>query len=733
MKISSERSDLLVVGGGLAGICAAITASRQNHLVNLVEKGSFLGGRVGLHKQQSLDKSLLLSQVYQRDSGLLNELWYRLFRDNKEGTYIGITRVLRDWVEAEPKIKLFLNTEIEEVTHSKGHIQSVQGANALTSEKKSFIAEYFLDCTGLGRMAELSGAKGEKGVDLIELGGDGDKTYNLVKSSCLISIDRANFPCSFEKPEWVKLRWEENNISAKVGLMESLETSIIGQHLVQWCTDCKEGNIEAMEIALSAWDYLKNRSPFKDVFEDLQLTFIGDGTIAKPCFRAEGYHRISLDDFERIETLADSVCSVRYDLTEILSAVPGQTKSMPPPIPLEISLRSMLSCDFKNLLLVGSSACSSDLTSRSLATSTVAPQMGIAAAMTVSSSIEQKRLPRTICKEGYIDDLQRKLGRINQLYSRNQKEDLDNLSPISTISASSFITKPSDCLVDVEEVFTTSHCLFQFPVNSSFLEKLDLEIYIEDEQELVFKLLEGAGYHDSHPGYCVHNQEYKSDGSQTRVILELDVEIKKHGWYFLEVESANDFKVPLYKNGLLGYLLHQKEPSPPSVSTNSMSGFLPHISNSPCVSLSPKLEITPTPFVYEPSLLSNHEFRPNHLPQLWVSKPTNFKYPEFIEMEWREPVSISRIEISFDPSYEFIYPEQPQTFRDDNFHSLVKEYKIYTSMSAENAELIIHQKENNLPFVSHVFDPVEIKYLELEIISTHGLNRAQVFQVRTYA
>ena len=127
MKISSERSDLLVVGGGLAGICAAITASRQNHLVNLVEKGSFLGGRVGLNKQQSLDKSQLLSQVYQRDSGLLNELWYRLFRDNKEGTYIGITRVLRDWVEAEPKIKLFLNTKVEEVTHGKGHIQSVQG------------------------------------------------------------------------------------------------------------------------------------------------------------------------------------------------------------------------------------------------------------------------------------------------------------------------------------------------------------------------------------------------------------------------------------------------------------------------------------------------------------------------------------------------------------------------------------------------------------------------------
>ena len=154
-----------------------------------------------------------------------------------------------------------------------------------------------------------------------------------------------------------------------------------------------------------------------------------------------------------------------------------------------------------------------------------------------------------------------------------------NLSPISTISASPVLLLVIAWLM----LRRFYHFSLSVPISSkfSFLEKLDLEIYIEDEQELVFKLLEGAGYHDSHPGYCVQNQKYKSDGSQTRVILELDVEIKKHGWYFLEVESANDFKVPLYKNGLIGYLLHQKEPSPPSVSTNSMR-ILPCI-GLPCV------------------------------------------------------------------------------------------------------------------------------------------------------
>ena len=123
MKISSVRSDIIVVGGGLAGICASITAAREGHTVSLIEKNNFLGGRTGMLSHRfPLNVKSGRSWVYSRYSGILDELWHQLFKFNSEGTYIGQYRVLQDWIDKEKRIRFFRETELESVSTERGRI-----------------------------------------------------------------------------------------------------------------------------------------------------------------------------------------------------------------------------------------------------------------------------------------------------------------------------------------------------------------------------------------------------------------------------------------------------------------------------------------------------------------------------------------------------------------------------------------------------------------------------------
>jgi hypothetical protein len=734
MKISSERADLVVVGGGLAGICAAITAARENQIVHLVEKKSLLGGRIGPNQRQSIDQTNLIPQVYHRESGILNEVWPLFFKSNKEGTYLGISRALRDWIETENKIKLFLNTEVEEVKTASGMINAVISRDNQSNERKSFVGKYYLDCTGIGRLAELSGADGEKGVDLNEFGDVGrDIPTKTSKVACLIQIAEGEGNYSFSIPDWVKLKWEENHLSARLNLMESLERSPTGVHLLEWEGPVTAKEVEASELAFCAWDFLKNRSSFRKVFKKLRLVTISDEISTKPVFRANGLHRVALDDFQCNESVEGAVVLARTLLREDFSMVSRVEENKLLPHPVEIKPQCLISSDFKNLLLAGSSASCSELSSRSLSLPVVAAQMAIASAITIVSAVSQNRLPKTICKDGYIDGLQSKLGRLNQFFSRDEKEDSDNLSTGATASASSTVNGPSDCLSGIEQKIKTADCLIQFPVSSSFLEKLSLEIMGQNHQVFSIKLMEGSGYHHSLPGHCVFVDNVTIGSGFSQLEINLDLPIKNKGWHFLEIQSDEDFVIPLFESGLIGYVLHDKKSSSYLNQIKSITEFYPVITTSPKVSPSPMITLSPAPKDYEASNLVNNYFRPNHLPQLWVSKPTNFKYSEFVDLEWKQPIEISRIEISFDPSYDFIYSGEPKSFEEDNFRSLVREYKIYITKENQTSELIIHQKENFQALAVHSFDSIEIKSLELEILSTHGLNRAQVFQIRTYA
>ncbi len=738
MKTSSHRCDIVVLGAGLAGICAAVRASRDGANVALIDRRCSLGGRICGDSRMPFEDGLNPNFIYHREGGLMDEIYSVLLRENLEGTYAGQSRALKSWILDETRLKVFLGIYAYEsnLNATGDKIESLRAISSSEGKSSLFYAKYFIDCSGMGSLTQFTGAPGEKGKDLNEY--DGRHEQPLSKKDHIIAsirIAEKEKPVPFTCPSWVGIRWEENLLPARIQWMKSLEESLIGDHLLEWCADYGEALAKPEEIAWAAWDYLKNRSPLSAVASRLVLEEVSSGMVNRESLRGLGDYQVNPHDMISGERHSDSIAVGRSFLDGGESLLLSNNGRICLPQPFEIPLRSLYSKKIKNLLWAGEHASCTSRASMSLRHPPTASQMGEAVGFCASRCISKKRLPRTLSKPGYIDEMQRDLNRLNHVTSLDSVEDLDNLMGEAKVSASSVIS--SWALEDSERhpFFVESDSfLLQFPVTGDKIEQINLFLCLEKSSTVEFKLLAGTGHHRNLPGPCLYSTTLNVSGpSEGWMEICPKCSNLEAGWYFLEVNCPQTFSIPLQQNSLPGVLLYRKMTSHDSKIINAFGQHLPVLAQNPGPSPGPLLQVSPISTAYEAENVASVNHRPSSLPDLWVSQPTDFKYPEFLEIKWEQPKDISKIEITFDPSYDFIFGKKPESYEAAFMTSLVKEYKIYYYDLSGHSHLLEHVENNLNSFVCHDFSSLRITGLELEVLSTYGLNRAQVYQIRVYS
>lgn len=146
--IEAGNYDLVVVGGGMAGACAAIRAARNGLKVALIQDRPVLGGnnssevRVGL-----LGKTM--EPPFPRLGTVVKEL------DTGSQWGDGHKRKI---IEAEKNIRLFLEHRVTKVEKSGNRIDAAIAQHVRTGQRKRFTAALFADCTGDGNLGFLAGA-----------------------------------------------------------------------------------------------------------------------------------------------------------------------------------------------------------------------------------------------------------------------------------------------------------------------------------------------------------------------------------------------------------------------------------------------------------------------------------------------------------------------------------------------------------------------------------------------
>ena len=209
LETRTLSADLCVVGGGMAGICAAIAAARNGAKTVLMQERPVLGGNAsseirmwvcGAHGENN------------RETGIVEEIALENLRRNPTKNFHIWDTVLYDFVLREENITLLLNctcmdAEVEECELPDGRdrrILSVTGYQMTTQRFIKVEASFYADCSGDSILAPLTGAEyreGREGKDDFS-----EPTYvetpdNLhMGMSCLIQGRETDRPVAFTPP-----------------------------------------------------------------------------------------------------------------------------------------------------------------------------------------------------------------------------------------------------------------------------------------------------------------------------------------------------------------------------------------------------------------------------------------------------------------------------------------------------------------------------------------------------
>ena len=177
-----EPFDVVVAGGGMAGIAAAIAAGRQGAKTLLVEKAGWLGGMgitgaTALHNFFNVFDARPGAERMRVASGIAQELVDRVERLGGGVGHVTVERgtdFLSMVTPVEPETfklaafqlcleagaKLLLHTVVDEVRASAGYVEGLvvwnKAGRALVGAKE------YVDCTGDGDVAAYAGADSER-------------------------------------------------------------------------------------------------------------------------------------------------------------------------------------------------------------------------------------------------------------------------------------------------------------------------------------------------------------------------------------------------------------------------------------------------------------------------------------------------------------------------------------------------------------------------------------------
>ncbi len=163
-----NRYELIVVGGGMAGTCAAISAAREGVDVLLVERYNCLGGAAGSSlvmpfmpyaskNKETNEKIYLCGDIFLEILREMNKLSGKPEEEYKHEFDEEILKLVLNRMCISSGVKLLFNTSVVSANVSDGRIESLKAiSKGITFD---LFADHFIDASGDAELSVLAGCK----------------------------------------------------------------------------------------------------------------------------------------------------------------------------------------------------------------------------------------------------------------------------------------------------------------------------------------------------------------------------------------------------------------------------------------------------------------------------------------------------------------------------------------------------------------------------------------------
>lgn len=738
------NSDLIVVGGGIAGTCAAITAARNGTKVILVQDRPVLGGNGSSEVRLWIlgaTSHLGNNNRWSREGGVIDEILVENLYRNREGNAIIFDTILLEKVREEQNITLLLNTMVFDLEKKdEVNISTLKAFCSQNSTEYILSASLFCDASGDGIVGFKAGASFRMGAEFNSEFGEGftptAEYGELLGHTMYFYSKDTGKPVKFVAPSFAL-----KDIT-KIPKFKNIKTGQMGCNF-WWFEfggrgdtihDTEEIKWELWSVIYGVWDYIKNSGKFPES-ENLTLEWVGTIPGKRESRRFEGPYMLKQQDVVEQTHFYDAVSFGGWAIDlhpadGVFSELPSCNQYHSKGI-YEIPYRCFISKDIKNLFIAGRLISASHVAFGSTRVMATAGHGGQVVGMAASLCQQLGMNPADFTEFHNIKILQDKLNIIGQSIPRLPIDQSKNLAASAQIKTSSELVL-SELPFDGKWIELKTAAAQLLPLKKDIQYSFEVSVDASCDTMLEAELQVSSKVFNYTPDFLLEKQSIELIKGVQTVTISFVVRLKVDQYAFLIFRSNPDIKIRCSEKRISGIVSVFNKTNP---AVNNYGKQIPPENSGFdsfefwCPERRPKgqniaMTISPALDCYTYKNVINGFTRPYIQSNAWAAEWSD-KTPK-LSIEWDEKKNINSVTLFFDTDFDHPMESSQMGHPEDVIPFCIQNYRIRD----ENGNLLFEKSDNHQTINRWIPESgLTAKSLEFEFEHPNSNVPASIFEI----